>query len=317
MLRKSLKVEMSRDKIMQQIVRAACQHTEVCRILFPFSSSVMKTNMYCEYPKDAFQVLINRQCPAAHPLCVIDVPFDILISQKYRCTTAPRRGDLMVHLMNSSQLLMQINNDSELYAGHSSCMLTAFYSPDCAFSIRMISYLYQLPRMYPRLRIVATDARDHSKLNSRYGIIGTPTILLWVDGNVVSRMDEAPFSLKAFRSYIEKWTDLESEYIPGMESGSGLVENIRFHKSSFDWYLCVSWCSFVLSVAYFFMNSEYGQAFWEIIRTNYIQCLLENIHLIFRDRLLTGDDTENVSPLYVHSVQVRILCCAPLVVKQV
>ncbi|VBB33866.1 unnamed protein product [Acanthocheilonema viteae] len=227
--------------------------------------------MYCEYPKNAFQVLINRQCPATHPFCVIDVPFDVLLNQRYRCATAPRRTDLMVHLMNSSQLLAQVNNDNELYGGHSNCMLTAFYSPDCAFSIRMVSYLYQLPRMYPRLHIVATDARDHSKLNSRYGIIGTPTILLWVDGSVVSRMDEAPFSLKAFKDYIEKWTDLELEYIAAMENESGLIENIQFHKSSFDWYLCMSWCSFMLSIVYFFMNSKYGQAFWATVQTNYIQ----------------------------------------------
>lgn len=79
------------------------------------------------------------------------------------CILAPRRTDLIVHLMNSSELLVQVNSDGEFYGGHSNCMLTAFYSPDCAFSIRMVSSLYQLPRMYPRLRIVATDARDHSK----------------------------------------------------------------------------------------------------------------------------------------------------------
>lgn len=71
-----------------------------------------------------------------------------------------------------------------------------------------------------------TYSVNSSRLNSRYGIIGTPTILLWVDGNVVSRMDEAPFSLKAFRNYIEKWTDLELEYVSGLESEESLIENI-------------------------------------------------------------------------------------------
>lgn len=59
------------------------------------------------------------------------------------------------------------------------------------------------------------------RLNSRYGIIGTPTVLLWVGGTAVSRMDEAPFSLKAFRDYLEKWTDLELEYLPAEETESG------------------------------------------------------------------------------------------------
>lgn len=42
-------------------------------------------NLYCEYPKDAFQILIRNQCPAADPLCVIDVPFDVSGSLRYRC----------------------------------------------------------------------------------------------------------------------------------------------------------------------------------------------------------------------------------------
>ncbi|VDO14826.1 unnamed protein product [Brugia timori] len=46
------------------------------------------------------------------------------------------------------------------------------------------------------------------RLNSRYGIIGTPTILLWVDGSVVSRMDEL-------------------EYMPAVENKSDFIENIR------------------------------------------------------------------------------------------
>lgn len=47
------------------------------------------------------------------------------------------------------------------------------------------------------------------RLNSRYGISGTPTIILWVDGVALARMDEAPFSVKAFKDFIQRWTDLE------------------------------------------------------------------------------------------------------------
>lgn len=47
------------------------------------------------------------------------------------------------------------------------------------------------------------------RLHSRYGISGTPTIILWLDGIGVARMDDSPFSLEAFKEFIEKWTDLE------------------------------------------------------------------------------------------------------------
>lgn len=48
-------------------------------------------------------------------------------------------------------------------------------------------------------------------------------------------MDEAPFSLKAFKNYIEKWTDLELEYMREMENESSLVENIRKFSPIFDY----------------------------------------------------------------------------------
>lgn len=232
---------------------------------------VEKSNQDCEYPHSAFNLLVHSQCPVAHhSFCVIDTPFDILVNLKYRCSIAPRKVNSTVISMNASQLLAQIRKDSELYGGHSHCMLSVFYAPDCAFSFRMLPYVYQLPRMYPRLRVVLTDARDQSKLNSRYGIVATPTVLLWVDGIVVSRMDVAPFSVKAFKTYVEKWTDLESEYVPTVENENSSSEfTMNFHRSSSGWYLWASWFSFILSVTYFFLNSKYGQAFWETIRMNY------------------------------------------------
>lgn len=62
------------------------------------------------------------------------------------------------------------------------------------------------------------------RLNTRYGIIATPTVLLWVDGVPVARMDEAPFTVKAFRSYIEKCTDLEAIQAGIIAKKEGLIE---------------------------------------------------------------------------------------------
>lgn len=55
---------------------------------FSFAENAVTTrNMFCEYPKDAFHLLMKSQCPASSPSCVVDVPFDILRNQRYRCTT--------------------------------------------------------------------------------------------------------------------------------------------------------------------------------------------------------------------------------------
>ncbi|VDN04415.1 unnamed protein product [Thelazia callipaeda] len=189
----------------------------------------------CKYPKNAFQILIKNQCPIANSFCIIDVPFDVSVNARYRCATAPRQLNPVVNLMNSSQLLAHITADNHLSSGYSNCMLTVFYAPDCVFSSRMAPHLFLLSQVYPQLHIVATDASVHSKLNSRYGIIATPTVLLWIDGNVVSRMDEPPFSIAAFKNYIERWTDLESEYYSGADDENSSVNVIgKFEFSIFN-----------------------------------------------------------------------------------
>ncbi|VDN43359.1 unnamed protein product [Gongylonema pulchrum] len=74
------------------------------------------------------------------------------------------------------------------------------------------------------------------RLNSRYGIVGTPTVLLWVDGTAVSRMDEAPFSYKAFQNYVEKWTDLETEYMPNETVETSMPDIISTFLEVFYFY---------------------------------------------------------------------------------
>ncbi|VDN57905.1 unnamed protein product [Dracunculus medinensis] len=174
-----------------------------------YDERVLKNS--CTYPQKAFDILIKKMCPIAEPFCIIDKPFDSLSQMHFRCATALHRENNRVLVLNSSELLSIIADDAE-EMGLPRCMLTAFISPECIFTARMAQYFNVLPLLFPQLRIVAIDATIFSKffrLNSRYGISGTPTIILWVDGVALARMDEAPFSVKAFKDFIQRWTDLE------------------------------------------------------------------------------------------------------------
>uniref|UniRef100_A0A915A9W2 Thioredoxin domain-containing protein n=1 Tax=Parascaris univalens TaxID=6257 RepID=A0A915A9W2_PARUN len=233
--------------------------------------SIVSLPKQCGYPKDAFLLLIKNMCPSADPFCIIDSPFDFLANSKIRCSTALRRENATLQLMSSSQLLhlisiMSGNEDLPL------CMLTAFYTPQCIFSARMAPFLNALPRVYPQLHVIACDASEYSRLHSRYGISGTPTIILWLDGIGVARMDDSPFSLEAFKEFIEKWTDLESISSVTMQEADyeGPLPT-RAREEQTDWYLWLSSVTMFLSCAYFFSISKYGQSLWQMIRMNYME----------------------------------------------
>ncbi|VDK51100.1 unnamed protein product [Anisakis simplex] len=225
----------------------------------------------CDYPQDAFYMLINKQCPAAPPLCIIDKPFDFISDLKIRCSTARQQHNTTVEIMKSAELMHLIsamNDNIDLPL----CMLTVFYAPDCIFSVRMAPFLHAVPRVYPQLRVVASDASEYSRLHSRYGISGTPTIMLWLDGMAVARMDDEPFSLRAFEEFIEKWTDLEG--VRSVEINAADLEGplpCALPKEQVDWYTWLSFISMILSVSYFFAVSKYGRSFWEIVRNNYME----------------------------------------------
>lgn len=226
---------------------------------------------FCSYPSDAFSLLVEKQCPAAGPLCIIDEPFDFLSDIRYRCATASVIVNNTVEIRSASDVLELLGEQVD-NIGLPLCTVTAFYSPSCAFSAQMAPFLNALPRVYPQLRVIASDATDYSKLNSRYGISGTPTIIFWLDGVALARMDEAPFSLEALNAFIERWTDLEPVRSVSLNQHDfeGPLPS-RVVESSKDWHLLASSVTLLFSLGYFFGNSKYGKALWEMARANYIE----------------------------------------------
>ncbi|VDD89308.1 unnamed protein product [Enterobius vermicularis] len=177
------------------------------------------TDLFCEYPEDPFRFIFLSQCPAVKPMCIIDIPFDSsVVFERIRCSTAEYRANNTLEILSTVQMLKQIEFQLRSQ-GLLQCTLSAFYVPDCYFSAKMAPFLNALPRMFPRLRVVAVDASEHSKLYTRYGIVATPTIILWINGIPIARMDEAPFSLESFRVFLENRTDLEGIRAVNLEEG--------------------------------------------------------------------------------------------------
>ncbi|ETN77516.1 thioredoxin [Necator americanus] len=89
------------------------------------------------------------------------------------------------------------------------CMITLFYSPTCPFSARLAPHFNALPQMYNgSIKFIAFDATEFTKLNSRYGVSGTPTVMLWVSGAAVARMEDRTLNDMGLMSFIFDWTDV-------------------------------------------------------------------------------------------------------------
>ncbi|KIH63987.1 thioredoxin [Ancylostoma duodenale] len=156
-----------------------------------------------------FSHVLHLVCPLDYDDKCDDPIMDPYGLFKYRCQTVYPHDDklLTVDIVNASTLLRMLQH-TDPYK-RTWCMITLFYSPTCPFSARLAPYFNALPDMYNgSIKFVAFDATEFTKLNSRYGVSGTPTVMLWVSGAAVARMEDRTLNDMGLMSFIYDWTDV-------------------------------------------------------------------------------------------------------------
>uniref|UniRef100_A0A0K0DLY7 Thioredoxin domain-containing protein n=1 Tax=Angiostrongylus cantonensis TaxID=6313 RepID=A0A0K0DLY7_ANGCA len=152
---------------------------------------------------------LQLTCPLHYDNKCNDPIMDPHVAFKYRCQTVYPHDEKLstVEIMNSSTLLGLLQH-TDTYK-RMWCLVTLFYAPTCPFSARIAPYFNALPKMYnSSIKFIALDATEFSKLNSRYGISGTPTVMLWVSGAAVARMEDRSLNDSGLMSFIYDWTDV-------------------------------------------------------------------------------------------------------------
>ncbi|ULT94042.1 hypothetical protein L5515_010645 [Caenorhabditis briggsae] len=147
-------------------------------------------------------------CPLSYdPICD-DPIFNKYQEFEYRCRF-PVWSNTVLQI-NSSNFMDLIKMRD--YYGRDWCMVVLFHSPSCPFSSRLAAHFNEIPKKFQNLISVAVDASDFTKshrLNFRYGVSGTPTVLLWVNGIGVARMGIKDLSLESIKDLITSHTDLQ------------------------------------------------------------------------------------------------------------
>lgn len=66
-----------------------------------------------------------------------------------------------------------------------------------------------LPRFFPDLKMVAIDVIKHRSMNAQFGIVGTPTLMLFHNGRPAAKFNEtSEYRLELFSNFITKHTGL-------------------------------------------------------------------------------------------------------------
>jgi thiol-disulfide isomerase/thioredoxin len=130
-------------------------------------------------------------------------------STKVACLNTTNDSD--VEIFNTTGLMnaLYINPDVKKRSTPSNCTIVMFYARWCPFSANAAPHFNALPRVFPALKVAAIDATVHSSVNTYFGILSVPTIMLFHNGKLVAKYNESVISLAKISDFITSITDLE------------------------------------------------------------------------------------------------------------
>ncbi|CAD6194231.1 unnamed protein product [Caenorhabditis auriculariae] len=163
---------------------------------------------------ESFTHRILSTCPVTYQSGSNDPLFDPNDVFFVRCPTLPPTGDdpggpMVLNATEVLALLKYRDNGRRQW-----CMLTLFYAHQCPFSRDIAPHFNALAALFPDILPVAIDATQFSKLNFRYGVTGTPTVLLWHAGVAVARMQGTSHDLAGLSEFIVARTDQLPRFSP-------------------------------------------------------------------------------------------------------
>ncbi|XP_028405097.1 thioredoxin domain-containing protein 15-like [Dendronephthya gigantea] len=88
------------------------------------------------------------------------------------------------------------------------CAVVLFYAKWCYFSANLAPLYNAVGRAFSGIPILAIDAYTHNSLNTRYGIVGVPTIILFQESRPVARFNRSR-TYKDLVEFIHESTGME------------------------------------------------------------------------------------------------------------
>ena len=157
--------------------------------------------------------------------------------------TMPDTGlvsEVMVH--NGSSYQAAILSEHQASATNRSspapCSLTLFFADWCHFSAAAAPHFNALARAFPQLPVHAVDSSKHHSLNTQYGVMAVPTILVFHNSKPLYKYNLTEYSLDKFIEFVSLVTGLEAVNGTTVESQDfeGPVPSVAVeHRNLYLW----------------------------------------------------------------------------------
>lgn len=181
-----------------------------------------------------------------------------------------------VKLVNSSVLLSVIVPTSNKTANE--CVLVLFYAPWCQFCAAAAPHYNALARLYPTIHVIAINAIKYHNLNTRYGTVAVPNVLLFHNGRAITKYNETMYTLDKFSKFVIKYTGLDPVGAVNVTSADfeGPLPSEPLHET--DYILWVSWLFIIFCCVLGFTKSPLWHYILESVRNNWLEAEAQHEH---------------------------------------
>lgn len=161
-----------------------------------------------------------------------------------------------VIIVKADELMQWINTTEDNETD--SCAVVLFYTEYCPFCAKLAPLYNALGRVYNNLPVLAVDAYKQHSLNTRFGIVAVPTILLFHTGKPVLKFNSS-VSLDDMRTFIKNNTGVEGNFTLQIseEDYLGPLKNKPVDET--DYYLLLSVLFLLTFGVFMFGKSSYRQ----------------------------------------------------------
>jgi len=206
----------------------------------------------------------------------------MLLGQKsVKCI--PHKGNgtlLMIDSVKEMIDLLSPTGNSTKRTEPGNCALVLFYTKSCPGSAMVAPHFNALSRQFPDLKIAAMDSLKHQNLNSDFGIIGLPTIMIFHQSRPLVKYNETTYSVKNFIKFIHRHTNLEaysmnSAYVTSDDFNGPLSNKVLYER---DIWLYASWLFIIACGCYHFSRSRLYSQIVEMIKRTWRESEAQHEH---------------------------------------
>lgn len=185
----------------------------------------------------------------------------------------PGAGNKTLQVVTNLKEVMQIlsthgNSTKRTQPGY--CSLVLFYTKSCPGSAMVAPHFNAISKQYPDIRMAAIDAFQLNSLNTEFGIVGLPTIMLFHQGRPVIKFNDTSATVNNFIKFITKHTGISpmnNNVFVTSEDFNGPLSN-KVERET-DYCLYLAWSFIIICAGFYFTKSKLFTQIVEMIQRNW------------------------------------------------